>query len=88
MFTLKFYEHNNDSHEVFACQRYKVTEKRNPPGENECGETAFLEIRMFRTLEDDNPYYETVGSAEIFAHAFVVNDVGKTIDMLPPRSLR
>lgn len=78
MFTLKFYQHNTDSHEVFSCERYSVSVERsdtdNPPMK--------LVVRMYRSLEDDNPYYETIGDHECYAHAFVVNDKGKTIDTL------
>lgn len=91
MFTLKFYMHNNDSHEVFSCERYSVSVERACGTEDEgatperagfAPEKLKLVIRMFRTLEDDNPYYETIGDKECYAHAFVVNDKGKTIDTL------
>ncbi|MEE8538556.1 MAG: hypothetical protein V3S54_01980 [Woeseiaceae bacterium] len=84
MFTLKFYLHNSDSHEVFSCERYSVSEERREPDLNEEPLAAPLKlvVRMFRSLDDDNPYYETVGDREHYAHAFVVNEGGKTIDTL------
>jgi hypothetical protein len=85
MFTLKFYMHNTDSHEVFSCERYSVSVERCDLDEKESEFTARplkLVIRMFRSLEDDNPYYETIGDRECYAHAFVVNEGGKTIDTL------
>lgn len=95
MFTLKFYLHNCDSHEVFSCERYSVNEERREPDLNEERFAAPLKlvVRMFRTLDDDNPYYETIGDREAYSHAYVVNGGGKTIDTLTvpedvPLSLR
>ncbi len=82
MFTLKFYMHNIDSHEVFSCERYSVSVERLPERAAETSTPMKLVIRMYRSLEDDNPYYETIGEKECYAHAFVVNDKGKTIDTL------
>ena len=87
MFTLKFYMHNTDSHEVFSCERYSVSIERcerEKPDSNDDPKASPLKlvIRMFRSLEDDNPYYETIGERECYAHAFVVNEQGKTIDTL------
>ncbi len=82
MFTLKFYMHNTDSHEVFSCERYSVSVEQLPVRSTEERPILKLVIRMFRSLEDDNPYYETIGDKECYAHAFVVNDKGKTIDTL------
>jgi hypothetical protein len=84
MFTLKFYMHNTDSHEVFSCERYSVSVEQVPArvANTVAAPTLKLVIRMFRSLEDDNPYYETIGDKECYAHAFVVNDKGKTIDTL------
>ncbi len=81
MFSLKFYMHNTDSHEVFSCERYSVNVEQLP---TRVGESPILKlvIRMFRSLDDDNPYYESIGDKECYAHAFVVNDKGKTIDTL------
>ena len=87
MFTLKFYMHNDDSHEVFSCERYSVSIERcerKEPDSNEKPKMSPLRavVRMFRRFEDDNPYYETIGEQECYGHAFVVNDAGKTIDTL------
>ena len=84
MFTLKFYLHNNESHEVFSCERYSVSVERCEPDVNEIAPSPVLKlvVRMFRSLEDDNPYYETIGDREHYGTAFVVNDKGKTIDTL------
>ncbi len=77
MFTLKFYMHDTDSHEAFSCERYSVSIERT--SNTEVGPTV---IRMFRTLGDDNPYYETVGPQEPYGHVFIMNEQGKTIDTL------
>ena len=84
MLTLKFYQHNDDSHDVYSCERYKVTVGRSPPENGEEPEVAPLQhvVRMYRDLQDDNPYYETVGDRETHSHAFVVNELGKTIDTI------
>lgn len=87
MFTLKFYMHNNDSHEVFSCERYSVNEERCVPEtpdeleRSECAPMKFV-IRMFRDFTDDNPYYETVGAREPYGHVFIVNEQGRTIDTI------
>ena len=85
MFTLKFYDHDfagnaDDTHEVFACERYSVkTETRQPLLKAAVPVTV---VRMFRSLDDDNPYCETVGPNELFGTVYVMNDKGKTIDTL------
>lgn len=84
MFTLKFYLHNSDSHEVFSCARYSVSEERRAPDDNEDALAAPLKlvVRLYSSLEDNNPYYETIGDREAYAHAYVMNEGGKTIDTL------
>ncbi len=82
MFSLKFYMHNTDSHEVFSCERYSVSVEQRFPETAGAPPILKLVIRMFRSLEDDNPYYETIGDKECYAHAFVVNEQGRTIDTL------
>ena len=87
MFNLKFYQHDNDSYQAFSCERYTVTVERCPPAapdELERPETAPMKlvIRIFRSLDDDNPYYETIGDREPHVHAFVVNENGRTIDTI------
>jgi hypothetical protein len=37
---------------------------------------------MFRTLKDEDPYYETIGREECYGIAYVMNEQGKTIDTL------
>lgn len=39
-------------------------------------------IRMFRSMNDDNPYYESVGEHEPHGVCFVMNESGKTIDTI------
>ncbi len=87
MFSLKFYQHNNDSHEVFSCERYNVSIERCVPENGEEIDQPTLApmrqvVRMFRSLDDENPYYEAVGDREPYSHAFVVNDAGRTIDTI------
>lgn len=82
MFTLKFYQHDSEAHEVFSCERYSVSEERTDPNRGEEPDAAPMRtvIRMYRAHDDDNPYYETVGEREPYGHAFIVNEVGRTID--------
>ena len=82
MFTLKFYQHNSDSHDVFSCERYKVSIEKAPSEDNDSPLPLRAVVRMFRSLDDENPYYETVGPQEPYGHAFVVNDGGRTIDTI------
>ena len=79
--------HNDDSHEVFSCERYSVSIERcerKEPDSNEKPEMSPLRmvVRMFLRFEDDTSYYETIGEQECYGHAFVMNDTGKTIDTL------
>ena len=86
MFTLKFYDHDyagnaDDPHEVFGAERYNVTAERR--GEEKCEDGApFNIVRMYRTPDDDNPYYETVGSQERFGRVFIMNNAGQTVDTI------
>ena len=88
MFTLKFYDHDfvgqaDDTHEVFACERYSVkAEQRADEGQDSKGKESFTVVRMFRSLDDDNPYYQTVGPYEAYGTVYVMNDKGKTIDTI------
>ena len=87
MFTLKFYQHNNDSYEAFSCERYTVSVERcKPETKAEVGQPTLAPmkfvVRMFRALADDNPYFETIGDREPYGHAFVVNENGRTIDTI------
>ena len=81
MFTLKFYKHDfvgqaDDPHEVFGCERYGTQVERTEE------DVLVTVVRMFRTLDDDNPQYATIGVGEMFSTAFVMNNSGKTIDTL------
>ena len=70
MFTLKFYTHDNESYEVFSCERYSVK-----------GNT----IRMYRTIDDENPFQEGFGTLTPltpYGTVYVMNQEGKTIDTL------
>ena len=78
MFTLKFLNHDQKAHEVFQCGRYSVD--GIPPDDSYPEGTSV--IRMYRTLGDDNPYYETVGAEERYGTVYVMNEEGKTIDTL------
>jgi hypothetical protein len=78
MFTLKFLAHDQKSHEVFQCERYSVN---SVPTDDSFPEGTSV-IRMYRTLDDDNPYYVTLGPKEWYGVTYVMNEAGKTIDTL------
>jgi len=87
MFSLKFYQHDNESHEVFSCERYNISNERcHPETPEELGQPTLAPmrfvVRMFRTWNDENPYYEAVGDREPYSHCYVVNESGKTIDTI------
>jgi hypothetical protein len=37
---------------------------------------------MFRSLDDDNPYYEQIGGQDPYNQAYVTNSDGRTIDRI------
>lgn len=82
-FALKFvrHDHNRDSGEVFSCERYNFNAELKPDRNGDCT-ISVTQIRMFRHLEDDNPYYETVGDQEPYQTCYVMNDQGKTIEVI------
>lgn len=87
MITLRFERHKDGSYDVYSCERYNMTIERCPPEgeeEKEVPAKAPLRrvVRMFRTLHDDNPYYESVGDREPHGVAYAMNDSGKTIDTI------
>ncbi len=87
MFTLKFYQHNSEAHEVFSCERYSVSEERREPETPEELERPMLApmlttVRMYRVWDDDNPHFETVGDREPYVTAYIVNEIGRTIDTI------
>lgn len=87
MFTLKFYQSNGDSHEVFSCERYSVEQERcEPETDEELARPTLAPmrtvVRMYRANDEDNPHYETVGAREPYGHCFIVNEIGRTIDTI------
>lgn len=87
MITLRFEMHDGSTYDVYSCERYRVAreylERENEP-KSETPPDAVLRtvVRMFRHLNDENPYYESVGEREPYGVAYVMNDSGKTIDTI------
>ncbi len=86
MFTLRFERHNSSDYDVYECQRYSVSENSDPEDPNAINVTEatkrYRSVQMFRTLADDNPYYEQVGETQPYGVAYVTNDAGKTVDRI------
>jgi hypothetical protein len=84
MLTLKFYRHPEDSYDVYSCERYKLSIEERPEAKEAEPNTVPLRtvVLMFRYLNDDNPYYASVGDLEPYGIAYVMNDAGKTIDTI------
>ena len=87
MFTLRFEAHKNESYVMYSCQRYNGSIERCQPETAEELEQPTLApmrsvIRMFRSLDDANPYYESVGEREPHHTCYVMNESGKTIDTI------
>lgn len=79
MFTVRLERHASGKYDVLSCQRYSVSE-------SECGTqeiaSRFKEIRLFRSLDDDDPHFEFIGPEQMYAVAFITNSAGKTIDRI------
>ncbi len=93
MITLRFeaHQHNETSddlrYQVYECEKYNVSTERSPPqGQEEQlkPETAplYKVIRMFRTMNDGDPFFESVGAREPNRVCYVMNANGKTIDVI------
>lgn len=88
MITLRFEAHKNESYGMYSCQRYNVSIERCQPETDEELQQPTLApmrsvIRMFgRSLNNDNPYYESVGEREPHHVCYVMNESGKTIDTI------
>ncbi len=87
MLTLRFESNSNiGQYQVYECERYNVNCERSQPNqaEIESQEMAPLRqvVRMFRSLADENPYYESVGDREPSGVCYVMNASGKTIDVI------
>ena len=85
MITLRVEAHKNESYTMYSCERYSVSRELCQP---ECGLDVIEEIpsrsviRMFRSLDDGNPYYEAVGEREPNRVCYVMNESGNTIDTI------
>lgn len=78
MFTLRFDGHDG-RYVVYGCERYSV---RYNEGVNPEGTITATVVRMFRHIDDDNPYYEQIGDKEPYSVAYVTNAAGRTIDRI------
>ncbi len=79
MFTIRFEMHENNSYVVYQCERYSV---RYNEGVTEDGSITATVVRMFRSIDDDNPFFENISSENPIKCAYVTNESGRTIDRI------
>ena len=76
MFTMKFHKQSNDSWEVFHADSYCVETEKD--GDGNVVKTVFFECAgMPREL-----FVQADHDPEVFQAAYVVNDIGNTVDRI------
>ncbi len=83
MITLRFQALK--SYTMYSCARYSVSrELCNPKDPDDAIEElpSCSVVRMFRSLGDDNPYFEHVGETQPYFTCYVMNESGNTIDTI------
>ncbi len=79
MFTIRFETHAGDVYDVYSCERYSV---RYGESISEDGTITATVVRMFRSVEDDNPFFEHISPENFYRRAYVTNQSGRTIDTI------
>lgn len=82
MITLKFVDHKDENrYAVYSCAWYNVDMYRTD-GEPIEGFNYQKQVKMFRHYQDDDPQHEYVGPTHPYRICYVMNDMGKTIDVI------
>lgn len=77
MFTIRFHSHTDDTARIgYECAKYEIQVR------GVSNEGHELEVKMYRSWADDNPFFEYIGPETPYAQAYVMNSDGKTVDKI------